>query len=321
MKRLFYLFLFVFLVFGCKKDELKSLDFRELMREFVEQISQYAKSKESNFIIIPQNGAEILSKYKDRLYPDTAYLKAIDAQAQEDLFYGYNGDNEPTPQNVTEYLEQYLDLAKAFGKKILVTDYCWDSAYVRHSYEMNAQKGYVSFAAPSRELDSLLDSAECCGNNQNISNISQVRNFLYLIDPHKFASKAEFIKALSKTNFDLLIIDAFFNGQEFTKAEIDSLKYKPDGSRRLVIAYMSIGEAEDYRYYWNPQWNTNPPSWLEKPNPNWPGDYKVRYWYPQWKKIIFGTKNSYLDKIMAMDFDGVYLDIIDAYEYFEQKYD
>jgi endo-alpha-1,4-polygalactosaminidase (GH114 family) len=30
----------------------------------------------------------------------------------------------------------------------------------------------------------------------------------------------------------------------------------------LVIAYMSIGEAEDYRYYWKEEWKNNPPEWL-----------------------------------------------------------
>jgi cysteinyl-tRNA synthetase len=78
---------------------------------------------------------------------------------------------------------------------------------------------------------------------------------------------------------------------------------------------MSIGEAEDYRYYWNPEWKTNQPSWLAEENPDWPGSYKVRYWDKYWQKIIYG----YLDKILTAGFDGVYLDIIDAFQYFENK--
>ncbi|MFK5973518.1 MAG: endo alpha-1,4 polygalactosaminidase [Flavobacteriaceae bacterium] len=80
---------------------------------------------------------------------------------------------------------------------------------------------------------------------------------------------------------------------------------------------MSIGEAEDYRYYWQSEWNTNKPDWLEVVNPDWPGNFKVKYWNTEWKALILGDKNAYLDKIIAADFDGVYLDIIDAFEYFE----
>ena len=86
---------------------------------------------------------------------------------------------------------------------------------------------------------------------------------------------------------------------------------------RLVIAYMSIGEAEDYRYYWEPAWSVNPPSWLE--TENWEGNYKVRYWDSDWQKIIFGNEDSYLKKVLDAGFDGVYLDIIDAFEYFENN--
>ena len=37
----------------------------------------------------------------------------------------------------------------------------------------------------------------------------------------------------------------------FTPADLAKMKRKPDGSRRYVLAYISIGEAETYRYYWN----------------------------------------------------------------------
>ncbi len=80
---------------------------------------------------------------------------------------------------------------------------------------------------------------------------------------------------------------------------------------------MSIGEAEDYRYYWNTSWTSNPPDWLAAENPDWPGNFKVQYWHQDWQDIIFGNNNSYSKKIIDAGFDGVYLDIIDAFEFFE----
>ena len=125
------------------------------------------------------------------------------------------------------------------------------------------------------------------------------------------------ITALEATDYDLLIIDAFFDGVMLTGRQVRRLQEKPNGAERLVIAYMSIGEAEDYRFYWHDEWNRIAPSWLDQENPSWEGNYKVRYWEPEWQAVIFGHPGSYLDRIVAAGFDGVYLDIIDAFEFFE----
>ena len=93
-----------------------------------------------------------------------------------------------------------------------------------------------------------------------------------------------------------------------------SLKRKPDGSRRTVLAYLSIGEGEDYRFYWRPDWEASPPAWLKGENPDWAGNFAVRYWDKDWQALIFGKDDAYLDRIMAAGFDGVYLDRVDAFD-------
>ncbi len=113
-------------------------------------------------------------------------------------------------------------------------------------------------------------------------------------------------------------MDCFFNDELFTLGEIEQLHQKANGGSRLLVSYMSIGEAEDYRYYWQTEWSSNPPSWLAGENPDWAGNYKVKYWEPNWQGIIYGNGESYLKKIIDSGFDGVYLDIIDAFEYFEE---
>jgi len=82
---------------------------------------------------------------------------------------------------------------------------------------------------------------------------------------------------------------------------------------------MSIGEAENYRYYWQDQWKPGNPEWLDLLNPNWEGNFKVRYWNAEWQDVVFGNDDAYLDRIIAAGFDGVYLDIIDAYEYYAEQ--
>ncbi|HPO16397.1 MAG TPA: Ig-like domain-containing protein, partial [Candidatus Hydrogenedentes bacterium] len=77
--------------------------YREEMREFVEAISAYAKARHPGFLIVPQNGEALLTLNGE---PDGTlsqeYLDAIDGQGREDVFYGYDGDNIPTPAEVRE---------------------------------------------------------------------------------------------------------------------------------------------------------------------------------------------------------------------------
>jgi cysteinyl-tRNA synthetase len=127
--------------------------------------------------------------------------------------------------------------------------------------------------------------------------------------------------AMAASPADLVVIDhATHRGGDletpFTSDDIAPLKRKPDGSRRLVLAYLSIGEAESYRFYWKPDWEmaANRPSWLGAENQRWPGDFRVDYADPEWQSLIFGTPDSYLDRIIAAGFDGVYLDRADAFQ-------
>jgi len=215
----------------------------------------------------------------------------------------------------------FLDICEQYGIEVLTTDYCSSYDKVDDSYTYNQAKNYISFASPQRELNVIPDypSEPYNVNSFDIQSLANSKNFLYLINPENFTTKQDFITAVSQTDYDIIIMDCFFNNEEFTASEINSLKTKKNSGIRIVISYMSIAEAEDYRYYWQDSWINNPPNWLEDENPDWEGNYKVCYWDKDWQSIIYGNDNSYLKKIINAGFDGVYLDIIDAFEYFENQ--
>jgi cysteinyl-tRNA synthetase len=310
-----------FLLASCNTDKEETRNYRQDMRDFVIGISQYAKNSNPDFAVIPQNGIELVSETSDEGSPlSTDYLNAIDAHGQESLFYGYNNDDEATPVNETEWLLAFLDRSMAEGNKILVTDYCSSQNNMANSYVVNHAAGYVSFAADQRALNNIPNYPYAGANANTISSISETQNFLYLINPENFATKQDLINAVTATNYDVVIMDLFSNENEpYTAVEVDQLRQKANGGSRIVVCYMSIGEAEDYRYYWQSSWSNTPPSWLSEENPDWEGNYKVKYWDADWQSIIYGNQNAYLDKILAAGFDGVYLDIIDAFEYFENQ--
>lgn len=130
------------------------------------------------------------------------------------------------------------------------------------------------------------------------------------------------LTAIGNTAYDLVVIDYSADGSDaakFSAAQIAALKHSP-GGEKIVLSYMSIGEAETYRFYWQSGWDADgngvpdpgAPAWLDIENPNWPGNYKVRYWDAGWQSIVL----SYTDKLLDAGYDGAYLDIIDAYEYY-----
>lgn len=133
------------------------------------------------------------------------------------------------------------------------------------------------------------------------------------------------IDEMNTSGFQFLVIDYSLHGTDetrYTSADINTLH----ASGKKVLAYLSIGEAEEYRYYFNSGWlskdssglnqpNGDAPCWLGRTNPDWEGNYKVQYWSEDWQTVVIG----YLDKIMDSGFDGVYLDIIDAWEYWSDS--
>lgn len=300
----------------------ESIYYRDEMRQFVIGLSEYAHLYDTDFIVIPQNGQALVRENDDSSSPiQVNYLAAIDGQGREDLFYGYDSDDEATPQGERDPWMSALNLLTDQGKTVLVTDYCSTPSHMDNSYDQNQNAGFISFAADSRELNQIPGYPDTIHNENDleIHELSEIRNFLYLINTENFATKQAFIDAVATTNYDLIIMDAFFEEESYTFSEIEQLRQKANGGKRFVIAYMSIGEAEDYRYYWQNTWSINPPEWMGTVNPDWPGNYKIDYWNPEWKSIIYGNENSYLHKILSSGFDGTYLDLIDAYEYMEEN--
>jgi cysteinyl-tRNA synthetase, unknown class len=120
---------------------------------------------------------------------------------------------------------------------------------------------------------------------------------------------------------DLVVVDysndrRFYMEWPLPPADVATMQKRPDGGRRIMLSYLSVGEAEDYRNYWQWEWleeAANRPSWLGKENPEWEGNYPVKFWEPGWQSIIYGGPEKYLDSIIRAGFDGVYLDRVDVY--------
>lgn len=119
---------------------------------------------------------------------------------------------------------------------------------------------------------------------------------------------------LAESKYDLLVIDGDPSAHDLNRNLVERLKCDGDGEKFLV-SYLSVGQAENYRDYWQSDWGVGNPSWIAYADEVWNGDFYVRYWVPEWRDIIFQR----VDKMVDRGFDALYLDVIDAYAFFESE--
>ena len=130
---------------------------------------------------------------------------------------------------------------------------------------------------------------------------------------------------IANSPYDVIVIDYSKDGSTsgaFTPDELVQMKKKPDGSRRIVLSYISIGEAENYRYYWLERgWNrrANRAGVVDDQNSEWKGNYSARYWMSEWQDLILNDSDSYMNRILQAGFDGIYLDKIDVCDAYKDK--
>jgi cysteinyl-tRNA synthetase len=180
--------------------------------------------------------------------------------------------------------------------------------------------GFPSAGQPAglRRTTPLLVQAQAGGTAaERRRRLSTVHNWGYWLSSFE-------LEGIVDAPHDLMVVDSEMSAnrtfvREHTPDEVARMKRRPDGSPRVLLAYLSIGEAERYRPYWRPDWYDPlaKPVWLGQENRRWVGNFAVQYWHPDWQHLIFGTPESYLDRIIAHGFDGVYLDRADAF--FEWK--
>lgn len=303
MKKLIFLISFIILgmnLFGIeKKLEMKKL------------ILKIRDESPKDFIIIPQNGTDIYFQEDKEI--DKEILKAIDGVTQESLFYGYPKYGKRTPSQEKYGLLDNLTILKSLGKVIMTVNYT-DSIYGKwKSKKLSENSNFLNYSPKDREVTEIEEKVSF-ENNKDIILLSDAKNFLYLLNPEKFKHKAEYLDILSQTTYDILIIDPYFKKIKLTLEDIKKLKVKPQGGKRLVIGYLSVGEAESYRNYWKDEWGKKLPNWISYENENWRENYIVKYWSKEWQEII----EDMLESHIKSGFDGVFLDTIDTYQNFEE---
>ena len=138
--KLYLLLAISILLFSCKAPENnlspQKNTFKEEMRLLVENLSKNAKTKKTTFLIIPQNGLELLLN-NHKTENSSAYISAIDGLAVENLIYEYKGVDSLNNQAENDYKAKYLAAISSINTPTLALDYCIEEAKIKYSFSKN----------------------------------------------------------------------------------------------------------------------------------------------------------------------------------------
>lgn len=172
--------------------------------------------------------------------------------------------------------------------------------------------------------------------------LSRVRTFAYQLTGLD-ASGA--VDQLVQSRYDMIIVEPVVTGAyDFDAAGmVRRLKASKAGDgvhRKRVIAYIDIGQAEEWRWYWDGRptyadaglcrpahiaairaWAP----WVAACDPDgWAGNYPVAFWDKEWKNIVINGSQlgahlglyfrSMMEEVIKDGFDGVFLDWVEAWQ-------
>ncbi len=302
-------------------------NYRSYMRDMVEELALYAQRRDPNFIVVTRPGFDLLT-WSQREYdlaevkrdpdlnitpdaiapagmPMRRYIQAIDGIVLNGQFCA--------PLRVPQSdLRGMLNL----GLQALSIEHCRNTDMASAGLNAAINTNVVAHIDLDGKdtFDRIPAARPSPENSENVENLRAARNMLVSLRSRSFGSRREWLGALQDTNYDVLMVDAFYNGNEpLTKDDVHQLKFKQMGARRLVLALMNIGYADDERYYWQRDWQIGAPTWIKAHGPDHPGQYVIEFWNPAWKAIV----GRYFQGLMDLGFDGVVLDGAEAYRRWE----
>lgn len=315
------------------------INYRQKMRDNVIALANYAQAENKNFIIISHDGEDLLHKslweYHLEGYNE-ARKKGINAADPAFLANLKNHDPEREPiagSQSSQYIRKLNGMVvnnrfcgnttvsphlKNSGLKVISIDNCkTEDAYdeaIMNSVGLNYL--LYGFVKPENAFKKIYKQPIINENANNIFSLKDAKNISFLIDDSQYGDKEKFLQDIRNSNYDIVVIEPFFQHKTpFSPEDINSLKFKKNGTKRLIIAKMNVSEARDDDYYWKDNWKLDNPSWLVRPSFVDKNAIITEYWNNDWKKII----GKYFKGIVDSGFDGAFLTGIQNHRYFEKQ--
>ena len=318
-------------------------NYRELMRDVIVALGQYARENKSDFQIIIDGGRDLLTRGEWENDLDDLHRAEMAGAKTDDERFLLKLFAPEHPLAVGSPIRRYISvvngilvtnqvcsgktgklsadiekIVKEYGLSLIGVEHCSSDEEKKNAILTLAEKKIPVHADTDKTaiFDTVPERSELfLENPANINSVAKVRNVLMLTDTRNFTDKDLLIKTLSNTNYDLLIVDPFFKSSiPFTKEDVKQLQTKKVGAKRLVFAVLNVAKAQDTRLYWEKGWKQGEPAWLRFQSKTDPSGLIVDYWNPAWKRIL----GVYFKSIMELGFDGIVLQGIDEHKTYER---
>jgi cysteinyl-tRNA synthetase, unknown class len=207
-----------------------------------------------------------------------------------------------------------LDAMRSEGRNVLTIESCDDKKALETAYR-DAIRDHVTpyVKVGDGPLEDAPRAHPSFENAKEILTVANARNWLPVLRSDKFGTKGKFVEALANTNYDILLVDVVHRRSEFlVKSDVQQLKFKKLGPRRLVFAVMPLGRAYDWRWYWQSGWEVGNPAFIFAHDDK-PGTYLTDLGSGEWRGVL----GKYMAGIVDLGFDGVVFDDVGTYLWFE----
>lgn len=314
------------------------LNYRDLMRNNINMLADFAHEHNPDFQIILHEGGELLAKglweyhlegyekarahgidtsdpsflaelkqlgVTSKYMPGTraaAFRQNINAVAYNDLYC--------TPRKLDREI-------KDTGLKLIAVSRCPNAKAFDKAAELSVKDGVLlyAFLQPNKAFRHIRRQPIINENARNIFRVNEAANISLLIDDSAYPDKAAMIKDIRNSNYDIVVINPLFHEKEpFSANEVNSLKYKKNGARRLIVAEQNISEATSDAYYWHQDWEIDNPSWLRRLSFANKNGIITEYWNINWQRIM----SEYFKSIVMINYDGVFFTGVNNFRYFEK---
>lgn len=318
-------------------------NYRELMRDVIVALGQFARENKPDFQIILDGGQSLLTRGEwENNLDDLHRAEMAGAQSDDERFLlklfspehpiaagspirryisvinGLLVTNQVCSGATGKLSAGVEKVVREYGLSLIGAEHCRSEQEKKEAQlALARQKIPVHADTDKTALFDLLPKTNelFLENPANIDSVSKVRNMLILTDTRRFTDKDLLVKSLGDTNYDLLIIDPFFKSSvPLTKEDVKELQTKKVGAKRLVFAVLDIAKAQDTRPYWEKGWKQSDPVWLRFQSKTDPSGLIVDFWNPAWKRIL----GVYFKSIMELGFDGIVLQGADTHKTYEQ---
>lgn len=315
------------------------VNYRKAMRKNIISLANFANAENKSFQIIVHDGEELMHKSLWEYHLDgynEARKNGIDASDPSFLakLKSHAPEREPiagTQSSVyTKKLSGIVVNNRFCGNRKIsrhITDaklkvISIDNCKTENAYDealMNAvglDNLLYAFIKPENAFKKIKKQPIINENARNIFDIQEAANITFLIDDSLYDDRETFLEDIRNSNYDVVIINPFFQHKKaFSKEDIESLKFKKNGAKRLIFAKMNISEASSNDYYWQKSWQIGKPNWLSRASFVDQNAIITQYWEDDWKKVM----GHYFKGIVDSGFDGAFLTGLENHDYFEKQ--